>query len=517
MRKPLRLLSALLACLLLAGCTSSMPVVTSDENGTLPPVQTAREAPLGDAQQEATQAVALYLPNLSGTRLIAQYERLSLPMARHPAETVVRRLLASTGTADALPLASGVTLQLAPGSTVEVSGGVATVNLAASAVRLSHAELYTVSQAIANTLSQWGDIQSVNVLVSGVQPGLDVAATMPAGCFARAYDQDVGTLYERAAAQKAQVGEDASQKRFSAVAALYFPAQGGKGVLCEARSLSFPGQTQPQIILSLLSVLSSGARSFTGVPTLPDLPSRLIAEPSVRDIAATGDRVATLHFDATLNTALIDAGVPRSVMMASVVTTLCTFVPGLHGVEVVIGDERVTEIVPAGIYEGAGEAISFEGGIARRGDFGRFLLSHCTLYFANDAGRLARVLRPVPCYQAQNARYLLNQLLLGPQPYDSVTGLRAALPSGLSDIDLLGVSIAGDTMLLNLSDGFAQACVGLAPERERLLVYSVVNTMTALRSVKRVMLFVAGMQPDTLAGEIYLPGEFMENVGIVAD
>ena len=41
---------------------------------------------------------------------------------------------------------------------VEVSGTVATVNLDASALALSSEQFFTVSQALANTLCQFGDM-----------------------------------------------------------------------------------------------------------------------------------------------------------------------------------------------------------------------------------------------------------------------------------------------------------------------------------------------------------------------
>ena len=91
--------------------------------------------------------------------------------------------------------------------------------------------------------------------------------------------------------------------------------------------------------------------------------------------------------------------------------SLTTFVPGLLGVSVLIGNEQIETIVPSGIYKGAGEQILFSDGILRRNNFGSFLLTDCTLYFANNTGGLIRVRRPVPTALAYSKRYLLGQLM----------------------------------------------------------------------------------------------------------
>jgi hypothetical protein len=47
------------------------------------------------------------------------------------------------------------------------------------------------------------------------------------------------------------------------------------------------------------------------------------------------------------------------------------------------------------------------------------------------------------------------------------------------------------------------------------MIYSMVKTLCENSAVSRVRFYVAGTQPDTLAGEIYLPGEFLPSPGMV--
>ncbi|MBQ7455134.1 MAG: GerMN domain-containing protein [Clostridia bacterium] len=504
-----RLALSLLLCLCLSGCASGSGVLNRTDSVTLPPTATAYAAPTGDTEQEAVQTVLLYVPNIGGTRLIAQTERLSLSAARHPAEATLRRLFAFEGSDSAQPLCDGVTLQLSPVNPVEISGSTATVNLASSALSLSHGEFYVVCQAIANTLTQWGDIRTVNVLVSSTQPGLDVGATVPAGCFAQNLSDGVDALSAAAEAQAAQTAD----KRVSLTALLYFPAYSGKGILAEAQTLSFEGRGKAALAQTLLSALSQGAQTLENVPALPDLIAYLSQPIEVQEAPGGGQRL-TLRFQAGFNDALIAAGVPRSVMMAALTYTLTGFVPGVSGVTVSIGEELVTVVVPNGLYEGAGEAIEFADGVMRRGDFSRFLLSNVTLYFGDGAGRLVAVQRPVPYYQTRSARYLLNCLMQGPQSCDSAQ-TQAVLPAGLGDADLLGVGLNESTMLVNWSGRFATAAADLDEAGERQLIYAIVNTLCGLPAVRGVCFFLDGAQPETLSGHLYLPGVFLKNMSLV--
>lgn len=517
MSKPIlrRLLCAamcLCACVSLTGCLGSVDVLNKGTSVTLPPASVSYAAPTGDTNQELTQSVLLYVPNSAGTRLIAQTERITLSAARHPAEATLRRLFSFEGSESAQPLTRDVTLALSPVNPVEISGGTATVNLGASALTLAHVDFYVVCQAIANTLTQWGDIREVNVLVSSTQPGLDVGASVPAGCFTQNLTDSVDALTAAAEAQ-ASVAAD---RRVSLTALLYYPTYAGRGILAEARTVSFAGRGKPVLIAALLDALSQQAQSLPNVPLLPALSDYLSEPPAVQEIAVTGGQRAVLRFQQGLNDALIAAGVPRSVMMAALTYTITGFVPGINGLTVYIGEELISAVVPTGVYEGAGEAINFANGVMRRSDFSHFLLANCTLYMGDGAGHLIAVQRPIPYYEARSARYLVGCLMQGPQSVDSQSA-QAVLPGDLGDADLLGVGLRDQTLLLNFTPHFASAAAGLDETAERLLIYAVVNTLCDLPAVRSVCFFINGSQPETLAGAIYLPGEFLKNGSLVRE
>lgn len=491
-------------CLALTGCMPND--VSPAASITLAPAIRAYEAPENDSQQGYEQTVLLYLPSLDGTQLIAVPQTASLSAARPAAQTLCEMLLRFPGGETTAPVGGEVTLTLSGTDAVEVSGQVATVSLSASALRLSHEQLFTLGQALANTLCQLGDVQYVNVLIAGSQPGLNVAATLPAGSFQANTREDLSALWARASTPSAS-----GRRSFSAT--LYYPAPSGKGVLCEGRTLSFSAQDLPGMAATLLDALSAGAERLPNTPRCPDLKAMLQSGITLTENG--GSRRLSLHFREDLNAALIQAGITRSVMMAALTDTLTTFLPGIEGIEVTIGDEKITSVTPSGTYLGAGETITFTDGLMRRRDFVPFLLTECNLYFANPQGGLTEVSRPVPFYEVYSARSLLQQMILGPQPFDSRTGLSPVLPGELRSADLLGVGLAGNTLLMNFSARLPDLCVDFSNGEERLMVYALVNTMCHLPGVKKVALFIQGDQPDTLAGSLYLPGDFLPNDDLV--
>ena len=161
-----------------------------------------------------------------------------------------------------------------------------------------------------------------------------------------------------------------------------------------------------------------------------------------------------------------------------------------------IGNELIEAIVPSGIYEGAGEQIFFSDGLLRRSDFASFLLTDCSLYFATPEWLMVKVIRPVPYQLAFSKRYLIGQLMEGPQLYDSLQGLQPIFPPGITEADLISVGQENSTALVNFSDGLLSGTRGLSAMREKMLVYGLVIRCAAAGNQPGPP-HVNGQQPDT--------------------
>ncbi len=506
------LLLITLTALAVTGCGAPVPTNPQAQT-TLPPHEDRFEAPLGDSPQDYAETVQLALPALSGGQLVMVPERILLPPDAHPGEATLRKLLSFSGNDRAAPLFPNAQLQLQMDAPVEISGDVATVDLGANAGLLNRQDFLTLCRAVTNTLVQWHDLRYVNILVAGAAPAMDDRGLLPLGSMQLSRNENAPALLDSYIA-RGQV-ENPETQRFSSLCTLYYPAPAGRGVLAEARAVSFAGQDYRQLTISLLEALSARAQTLPQAPQVPDLPALLASAPEVVE-QDDGKQVIGLHFLDIANQTFIEAGIPRSVMMASLCYTLTTFMPHLEGIKVRIGNEQLEAIVPSGIYQGAGEQILFSGRVLRRRDFRTFLLTDCTLYFAQGEG-LRRVRRPVPYQLAFSKRYLLDQLLEGPQLYDSAPNTQRVLPAGVSREDLVAVAKEGDAALVNYGPRFLEACQGMSPLRERQMIYAIVNTLTESRGIRRVRLYVDGSQPESLGGAVWVPGEFLFNPNIVLE
>ena len=504
------LMSAL--TLLLTACQGGGVPLRTETPVALPTAATGLVAPIGDAALEYTAPATLYLPQTDGTHLISVTADIPCSAARLEAESIVRALLQYPGEGLATSLGGEVKLALYGANPVEVSGNVATVNLAASALQLDRKSLYVCGQAIANTLCELKSIQYVNLLVMDKQIGLDLASTLPAGALSRSLSANVGAVYEQALSQRVKPGEDPEGRQFNATVALYFPLSALNGVMAEARNVSFSGQSPETMITQILRELSEGPVSVSGSPAIPLLAGLLLEPPVVEEPADGAGKTVTLRFDVSLWDMIQNLGVSRASLTASLCYTLATFIPNVTGIVVYVGNERVDHVML-----GATEGLLFESGIERRSHFAPLLMDNATLYFANaDATALVATQRPMPYYRRANPRALLLALFGGPSAADSVQGLSPALTTGiLSDADILGLSISEHTLLVNLSANTEKLGSGVTGAGERLMAYAMVNTLLCFERARSVCFFENGNPMAGFTGEIDWSGYFYPNTGLV--
>lgn len=128
---------------------------------------------------------------------------------------------------------------------------------------------------------------------------------------------------------------------------------------------------------------------------------------------------------------------------------------------------------------------------AKRGDATETM--DITLYFGDDQGeKLVREVRTFPKTESV-ATSAVEELIKGP-----TQGGAATIPEG---VRLLGVSIKDGVADVNLSKEFVDNHPG-GSAGERMTVYSVVDTLTELRTVKQVRFLVEGATVDTIAGHM---------------
>lgn len=495
-----RLLSLLAACLLLTGCGTEKPALTPAEPADTVAIPIFAEetaiAPIGDAGLAYSAVAPLYLPSADGQQLLAVYEALDFTYSLHPAETILRALLAHPGNDRVRPV-SATEIVPAGSDPVEVAGDVATVNLSPAALEIPRQELHTVCRAIAATLCELPDVTYVNVLVSGKPVSMDDAGYLPLGSVTAQPGQALPVMWEMLQASRTPESELPSATPISAVATLYFPLADGSGVIPETRQLSFAGQHPQQLVLGLIDALSSGPDGLKEASDVAPLNQLMIATPEITTLPDGSLRV-TLRFTGDLRGWIEAAGADPACAYASIVCTLTTFVPRLQEVCIYTGERPLTSAVA----RRQGSRL-FPGGIHERSGYTGYLMAQTHVY--HPAGStLEKTSAPLPYRSIYSPRALLLALA-----EDS-----AVIPGAISDADILGLSVSGDTLLINLSARCADA-LRQHPEEQRLTAYAIVNTLCEGLGVKRVRFFFGSEVVSGLGGSLVWSGEFLHNPGLI--
>ena len=492
----------------LGGCAANPVEEKSEKLPTLPPPTLPWEAPDGDRIAGEEGLWTLYLPGRNGLNLTAQHVA-AIPGILHneALEAVTRELLSFPANNQVSALGEGTELTLYGENPVEFSGGVATVNLSSSALGLGYRGFYTLSLALAATLCEMDNVRCVNVLVAGSSVGLDTGGSLPMGTLTAHPGENLPVLWEQMEARRTPVGQDPAGTPLTSYMTLYYPLENGEGISCENRTLNFPGQTPRQMALTILENLSHGAMYLTGTPDLPNLTELLAYDPLASSLA-DGGQMITLAFREEAERAWEEAGVDTACMAASLCYSLTTFIPGLAGISIRVGDRLLTTV-----NSGKFGSITALGGLFRRERFEPFLMGRTTVYFARD-GILVPVEKSVDRELADSPREQLSALMDGPGARDRAEGLEPTLPDLVGTEDILGMAVEGDTLLVNLSESFRAEIQSWGRDSETLLCYSMVNTLCENSGVRKVCFFFEGEQVEYIAGTIYWAGEFYENNGL---
>ena len=507
MKKILCMMTCLCLLMTLCGCERN-EIRTDEPAATLAPAQTTYTAPDGDGEIVDELAGMIYLPSSDGLHLLGRQVRI-VPTGSESefALLLVNALIEAKADEQTLRPGGETILQLYGDDPVEVSNGICTVNLASSALQMDSSELYITGLAIAATLCELDEIQYVNILVADQAVGLDIMGNLAMGSLNAHIGEELPVLWEQTDAKKTPLGEDPALSPYSGVATIYFPLDDGCGIMPETRTLSFPGQS-PQIMAQiLLNAISSGSSYLNGIPVMPELTGLQTHAPLVNELD-DGGRLITLSFTSEFENALNENGIDMSCMIAAIVYTLTTYIPGVTAVNIRIGDNLLTSLY----HKDFGSSL-FPGGIQKRNQFSAYLVTRKTLMMT-DGQVLIPVDRALQRANAGTPRTVFHALLNGPTEMEMKEGLLPSMPDGLTDRDILGIALDGDTLLINLSGQFAQKIIEFGPENEQTVCYSIVNTLCLNTGAKYVYFFFDGEQRESLAGSMYWSGQFIFNPGM---
>ena len=208
----------------------------------------------------------------------------------------------------------------------------------------------------------------------------------------------------------------------------------------------------------------------------------------------------------TLNIREPESPYDIEVMCGALTLTLTGYMPDIQGVAVnMMGSDGRMTAVSSGYYT--------------REDFSHMIgrIVHIA-YPDKDGTVLHRVPRAMTSEESYDPRHILGELFAGPaEP--------GVMYSHLSEEDIVDVYITGSTVVVDWKQGFEEKLRGYisgsqgdipAEKRERMFIYSVVNTLTELEGVSRVWMLENGKKLGSVE-EIYLGNALMRNPGILVD
>ena len=484
---------------LLGGCSSQLEEREMTDVSLIP-IVAQQLAPVEDTFADSKARVMLYFLSDDGSRLVPVSREIDVPGGVSTARSALQALLGGPQENESgnwpdlgLPIVA---------RSMEISGGVAVVDLPARVRTLPQETLYGIRMAIACTLTEFTEIDAVNVLIGGREEGFDLGATLPVGTLQRTADLEIGASYARLDGLRQAGG--AFEQRVT----LYLPTADGRFVLPQVFSVDYVQMTPIEYLYTLLETLGTEAGGSAGFASVP-APMLFINE--MPEIVRTDDgayRAIEIQFEAALDEALAASGLTREIYLAMLTHTLMGAVPGVEGLKVHIGDEVLTSL--SAQHTRDGRAFSFAQVLATRDDFVSCIGAPVTVYAIDgESGRLTAEERVLAHEKSRSPRALLETLV-------AMWGDRAAT-SALSGADILAVSVDGEEITVNLSAAFADALRALEPQDAKAAVYAMVNTLTQNHLRGNVTFFFDGVQMEEPLGGVEMRGSLARNPGMVVD
>lgn len=504
--------------ILLCGCRGSQ-----DE---LPEMELSSYVPQKGAEQAAFVA-QLYFLSDDGLHLSVEEKELTYDGSVSRAEAAVQALIdgpESTVLQDSVP--GYMALQR-----VEASYEACNVYLLASHMPETR-EWLTARAAIAATVFACEDIAAVNLYLNGMALGYygrALGAMQPITTTLDAHIVDMQQEY-REIAQSSVTEAGIYENR---IATLYFTDETGTLLIAKNVTLNYDSTEQDQAIAALLiNKLMSGAAGFEAVlPADFELTEAIKTVPvnsseNPDDGLEEGDAP---HPDAVLTGETVeqeDTGMERGdpsvvvlnirepqeqydkrVMCGALTLTITGYIPDIQGV-----------VINMHCSDGRTVALSGDGYFTRE-DFTDMIGSIVHIARPSADGTvLQRIPRAMAEEESYDPEHILGELF-------TVIGESCGINEHFTDADIGDVYTVGSTVVVDWKAGFeekfceyiaCEECMMPADTRERMIVYSVVNTLTELEGVSQVWMLEDGKKLGTI-DSIYLGNALMRNPGILVD
>ena len=502
------------ACLLLSGCSV---IRETGELGEDVPVSTVFAS--SDEQPYRIQKGAVYFYNESSDTLTAEILDLIIRQDENPARAAIELLLGGPSEESGLAAVAPEGMKL---GFIEFSRNVSNIYLNYNGSQMEPLQKYTLELAITNTVTDILDAEYVCIFYNGVQTGFSGAAAAPFvkhtgsvnEAYGRAYAKYIGTAEPEPVdedEQTVQDGQDSEQnvdgqeapaetpavvvKTSEMQYVLYFVSDEGGFILPEVRSITYTGEDYIEAVIQELIV---GPADNLAMKSLLPAGFELLSPPVITD-----DRI-TLSLN-KLPTTDDFADEDYEASYAALVYTVTSLLPGIVNIDITVLGQPITDF---------DSAEKLADGMQRLDYYG-YIGSSAPIYFNDkDSDLLLSVKRSMEQASTWSPEQRVFEILRGPLSSDTASAW-PVMPSGITYDDILSVKTFEDTVYVDLSENFREACQGMSGRNEMLLVYSIVNTLTSMDGVNKVQFLIEGQQAEELAGTLCIADPFIKNYDII--
>ena len=506
-----RILTAVVGiCILFCGCG-----VIKDNNEVGSYVSTSKLDMSENTTLGRVEKAALYFLNETSGTLTAELRQLVIGQDVNPAEVAVESLLEGPSSDEGL---QSVALEGMSLDYIEFSRDVANVYLLYEGEEMQTQQKYIFELALANTVTDILGAEYVCIFYNGMQTGFlgrpyapiqkqtgslqDAWTTVSAK-----YAEVVPIIEEESETQQTdesnQILDEGESTVNEITTVLYFVSADGEYILPEVRDVEY---TDGNYIETLIEELKKGPQN-TDI-----MMSSLADDLELNDYTLTemdtGGYRLKLDFS-ELPTRYDFSDTEDAVYSyAAIIYTITGFVPEIDSVDIYVAGTQITSI------DGIGDLTD---GLQREDFNTGYIGSSASIYFADtDSDLLLAVSRSMEQEETWSAKARVLEILRGPLAGD-VDNAWPVMPNGVTESDILSVDVYTDTAYVNVSQNFKDACALFSSQDEMLLVYSIVNTITAMDGINKVQFLVEGEQTDTLTGYLCIADPFLRNYGLIKE
>lgn len=422
---------------------------------------------------------ALYFLNADRTTLVAETRSITIEQNTRPERQVVEELLKGPKDENLLPVAAGFELD-----TIETMYNVVNVNLTTSQQK-SEDQIFTLCLALANTLSEFLNVNYVNVYVNGRAAGYQSVPDRiePVG----ALTKNQGIIADEIAKQ----AQHATTAEIPTV--LYFLDNSEKYLVPEVRNLQYENGNY---VSRIIEELANGPEEMYFYRQSLDSSIRMVGEPLIEtDTAGRNVLVVDLNKSPVVFTQGFEDG--ETLAIASIVYTLLGFYPNVDAIRFTVNGVAVSE------------------NIYTKNEFKDYIGATVRLYFPNaDSTKLMAVDRTISQGIASFPSTIVSELISGPAETDS-SDLWPAFPEGVTTEDVKDVYVANDIVVVDFNAGILDKLKDMSSEDEMLMVYSIINSLTYLPDIRLVQFLVDGQRTQNISNTIDVRDPMMKNPGII--